>query len=72
MWASLVGGFCGIVGLALVASGTAAPALAETTEVHVRVADYVLVAGSDGAPEVESNVAVNVVVDGASYIVTAR
>ena len=72
MWRAIVGGMCGVIGLALVASGAAAPATAANTEANVRVADYVRVADSGGDPEVDSNVAVTITVADRGYGVTPR
>jgi hypothetical protein len=71
MWRAVVGAVCGVIGLALVASAGVAPATA-ATEANVRVAEYVRVSDSGGAPDVDSNVAVTVTVADSGYGVTPR
>ena len=75
MWRAILGSICAVAGLALAASGAAAPANAGSAEARVTVADYVHVAddgGAGGSPFVDSNVGVTVVVGDSGYRVTPR
>lgn len=70
---SLLGAVVGAAGVAILAVGAVVPAGADSSQVSVRVADYVRVADDGaGSPIVESNHPLDVSATPSGYVVTVR